>query len=270
MERNLCLSREYQRLCEELKKYPSLLVAFSGGVDSSLLLYAAAQVLGRERVLAVTALSAAHPRHEREGSAAFCRQFSIDQRFVPNDMINVINEQGNPADRCFFCKHGLFKDLVALAAAEGFQVVAEGSNMDDDQDYRPGRRALAELGVISPLKAAGLTKADVRTISRDHGLPAWDTPACACLVSRFPYQVVITPEALSRIDRAETFIRSLGFRQCRVRHYGDKARLEVDPGRVADVWQWQDKIKAFLGDLGYREVEIDPRGYRMGSMNVLE
>ncbi len=260
----------YQRLLQEIKKSPSLLIAFSGGVDSSLLLYAAAEALGRDRILGVTALAETYPAREREEASGFCRAYGLPQHVITSDEVTAINRQGNPFDRCYHCKHELFEQLLSLAREKGFVAVAEGSNRDDDHDYRPGRRALAELGIISPLKAAGLTKADVRTISKDLGLPFWDKPACACLVSRFPYQVTITSEALSRIDRAEEFIRSLGFRQCRVRHYGDKARLEVEPHRVAEAVRQTERISGFLTGLGYTEVEIDPRGYRTGSMNVFE
>jgi uncharacterized protein len=260
-------STSFQRLLDECASYRSLLVAFSGGVDSSLLLYTAIEALGRDRVLAVTAQSVAHPRQEREASAAFCRRYDIPQRLIESDMINVINARENPIDRCYFCKQALFTGLVNLARVEGFEAVVEGSNVDDDADFRPGRRALAELGIKSPLKASGLRKSDIREISRELGLPSWDRPACACLVSRFPHRVPITEEALSRIDRAEDYLRSLGFMQCRVRHYGEKARVEVTAERVADALNLVGEIRTVFRGLGYTEVEVDPEGYRMGSMN---
>jgi pyridinium-3,5-biscarboxylic acid mononucleotide sulfurtransferase len=261
-------SPRYGALLSELKRHPSLLIAFSGGVDSSLLLYAAAEALGKNRILAVTALAQTYPEREREEAAAFCRAYGFAQKFIHTDEVGTINARGNPFDRCYHCKRELFQELVGLARAEGLAAVAEGANLDDDGDYRPGRRAIAELGIISPLKAAGLAKQDIRDISRTIGLPTWDKPACACLVSRFPYKVEITADALTRIERAEEYVRALGFRLCRVRHYGDRARLEVAADRVVEAVAARERISAFFSELGYAEVEIDPRGYRTGSMNV--
>ena len=242
-------------------------MAFSGGVDSSFLVFAAVRALGRDCVLAVTARSPAHPAHESREADAFCRQYDIRHQVVPTDMIRIINDRGNPTDRCYYCKHALFSALTELARTQGYAAVAEGSTLDDDHDYRPGRRALAELGIVSPLRSAGLGKSAIRDMSRQLGLTSWDKPSCACLVSRFPYRVPITEEDLSRVDRAEGFIRSLGFRQCRVRHFGERARLEVEAERVPEVLRLAEEIRTYLGGLGYLGVEIDPAGYRMGSMN---
>ncbi len=259
---------KYDRLLTELRKSESLLVAFSGGVDSSLLAFAAVAALGRDRVLAVTALAQTYPGREREDAESFCRDFGVPHRLVETDEVANINSRSNPFDRCYYCKLELFTRLGELAHAEGFAAVAEGSNTDDARDYRPGRRALAELGVLSPLAAAGFGKADVRELSRELGLPSWDKPPAACLVSRFPYRVEITPEALARIERAEEFLHGLGFRLCRVRHYGKRARVEVERDRVAEALDREKDIGEALRSLGYEEVEIDPQGYRTGSMNV--
>ncbi len=261
------MSQPYERLLNALNAYTSLLVAFSGGVDSSLLVFTAVRALGRDRVLAVTAHSPAHPAHEGREADAFCRLYDIRHHVVPSDMIRIINDRGNPSDRCYYCKHALFSVLTELARAQGYAAVAEGSTLDDDRDYRPGRRALAELGIVSPLRSAGLGKSAIRDMSRQLGLPSWDKPSCACLVSRFPCRTPITEEDLSRVDRAEAFIRSLGFRQCRVRHFGESALLEVEAERVPEALRLAEEIRIFLGGLGYSAVEIDPAGYRMGSMN---
>jgi uncharacterized protein len=268
MDMEIKLREKYDALLAELKKSASLLIAFSGGVDSSLLAYAAAEALGRDKILAVTALAGTYPAREREEAEAFCRAYDLPQRFITTDEVGNINSRGNPFDRCYYCKRELFEELTSLARAEGLEAVAEGSNLDDDGDFRPGRRALAELGIVSPLKAAGLTKADIRAISQTLGLPSWDKPPCACLVSRFPYQVEITDSALRRIELAEEYLRSLGFRLCRVRHYGDRARVEVETTMVAEAERRADGIRERLRLLGYTEVEIDPQGYRTGSMNV--
>jgi uncharacterized protein len=254
MDMEIKLREKYDALLAELKKSASLLIAFSGGVDSSLLAYAAAEALGRDKILAVTALAGTYPAREREEAEAFCRAYDLPQRFITTDEVGNINSRGNPFDRCYYCKRELFEELTSLARAEGLEAVAEGSNLDDDGDFRPGRRALAELGIVSPLKAAGLT--------------SWDKPPCACLVSRFPYQVEITDSALRRIELAEEYLRSLGFRLCRVRHYGDRARVEVETTMVAEAERRADGIRERLRLLGYTEVEIDPQGYRTGSMNV--
>ncbi len=261
-------TEKYNRLLSELQKSPSLLVAFSGGVDSSLLAFAAVEALGRDKVLAVTALARTYPGREREEAESFCRAYGIPQRLIETDEVADINSHGNPFNRCYYCKLELFTRLRELARDEGFAAVAEGSNTDDGRDYRPGRRAIAELGVLSPLAAAGLSKDDVRAVSRGLGLPSWDKPAAACLVSRFPYRVTITPEALERIERAEEVLHGLGFRLCRVRHYGNRARVEVERARVAEALRREPAISGALRSLGYAEVEIDPEGYRTGSMNV--
>jgi uncharacterized protein len=264
----MTIRKKYDSLLAGIRKSPSLLVAFSGGADSSLLAFAAAEALGRDKVLAVTALAQTYPGREREDAESFCRAYDIPHRLIATDEVGNINARGNPFDRCYHCKRELFARLQELARAEGFAAVAEGSNTDDGRDYRPGRRALAELGILSPLEAAGFAKADVREVSRALGLPSWDKPPCACLVSRFPYRVPITTEALERIERAEEYLHGRGFRLCRVRHYGDRARVEVERERVEEALGLRDDIATALRSLGYAAVEIDPEGYRTGSMNV--
>jgi uncharacterized protein len=267
MEQTTPMER-YDGLRLEIKKYPSLLVAFSGGADSSLLAFAAKVALGHEHVFAVTASSPTFPERELEEAIAFCRRYGIPHRTITTDEVRTINDANNSPERCYFCKRELFLKLTALAAEAGFTAVAEGSNLDDDADFRPGRRAIAELGILSPLKAAGLSKAIIRKISKELGLPTWDKPAYACLTSRFPYHVEITSAALAMIEKAETFLLNHGFRQCRVRHYGEKARVEVEKEQMDDALRQKEMIAEYLQALGYREVEIDPQGYRTGSMNV--
>jgi uncharacterized protein len=259
---------KYAALVQELKKYSSLIVAFSGGVDSALLLFAAKQALGREKVLAITAQSPSFPERELQEAKEFCRNFGIPQQIIHTDELETINREGNSRDRCYFCKHSLFSRLKTLAVKEGFAAIAEGSNLDDESDYRPGARAIQELGIRSPLKETGFYKAEIRVISKELALPTWDKPAFACLTSRFPYHVMITPEALRMIEQAEAYLKKIGFRLCRVRHYGLKARIEVDREKVQEALNQGEAIISYLKSLGYADVEIDPQGYRTGSMNV--
>jgi uncharacterized protein len=246
----------------------SVVVAFSGGVDSAYLAYAATKVLG-DRALCVTAESPSYPAHHRELAHKVARAAGLRHEVIVTDEIERPEYRANPENRCYFCKRELYTRLTDLARARGFDHVVDGSNADDRRDYRPGRAAAREFGVRSPLDEAGLTKAEIRELSKIAGLPVWDEPASACLSSRIPYHHEVTPEKLRQIERGEEALRALGFRVCRVRHHDGRASVEVareelpralDPGM-------QEAIVRQLRAAGYETVTIDPRGYRTGSLN---
>ncbi len=257
------------RLKGILKDIGRVLVAFSGGVDSTFLLKVAADTLGKEHVLAVTALSPLYPERERAGSEAMAEHIGVEHLLIESNELEIEGFSKNPVDRCYLCKKELFEKLLRVARERGFQGVVEGSTLDDEKDHRPGKRAIRELNIRSPLLEAGFTKADVREASKGFGLPTWDKPSFACLASRFPYGEEITPEALSRVDQAEAFLLDLGFKQVRVRHYQRLARIEVYPeelGRFLDA-ALREKVVRRLKEIGYHYVTLDLQGFRSGSMN---
>lgn len=258
---------KYQKLISGLKGLGRIVIAFSGGVDSSFLAHTARFALGKDNALAVTAMSETFPKSELDDALSFIKKFDIQHATIATSELATINGKGNPRDRCYYCKHQLFEELSLLAKTRGYMHVTEGSNTDDDTDFRPGRRALSELSIVSPLRDAGLSKQEIRDISRDLGLPTWDKPAFACLTSRFPYGVVIEERALAMIEKAETYLRSQGFRQCRVRCFGEKAVVEVEKQFVDRALSMKRAIERQLREAGFVEVEIDPLGYRMGRMN---
>ncbi len=243
-------------------------VAFSGGVDSTFLLRAAHDALG-DRAVAVTALSQSFPEREREEAAAFCRTEGIRQLVVKTDQFAIKGFCENPPNRCYLCKRALFTEMIRVAGGFGFSCVCEGSNADDVGDYRPGLKAIAELGVKSPLRAAGLTKAEIRTLSKELGLPTWDKPSMACLATRFVYGDTITAEKLRMVERAEQLLLDLGLRQVRVRVHGDVARIETDPAALERLVRPETRfeINDQLQKLGFRYVTLDLGGYVTGSMN---
>ncbi|MBQ7714482.1 MAG: ATP-dependent sacrificial sulfur transferase LarE [Clostridia bacterium] len=259
---------KYEKLRELLSSLGSVAVAFSAGVDSTFLLKTAHDVLGEDAV-AVTAEHGAFPGREMSEAVDFCTAEKIKHIKIPFDATSVEGFCDNPPDRCYICKKALFGKIIEKAIEGGFLCVAEGSNLDDDNDYRPGARAIAELGVNSPLKEAGLTKQDIRALSRELGLPTWDKPSYACLATRIPYGEKITLEKLSMIERSEQFLFDLGFRQSRVRHHGDTARIEIERAdfeRIIDP-QIRYDISNELKEIGFRYVSVDLEGYRTGSMN---
>lgn len=270
-EPDSALSCKAATLHTRLTGMSSVVVAFSGGVDSAYLAFAANRALG-SRALCVTADSASYPDRHRQLALRLARELGFRHEIIQTGELERPEYRANPANRCYFCKHELYTRLTDLARERGMAVIADGSNADDRGDYRPGRQAAREFGVCSPLDDVGLTKAEVRELSRRAGLPTWDEPASACLSSRIPYQSEVTDAKLRMIERAESVLRELGFRVVRVRHHGEQdpiARIElgadelthaVDPD-VAAV------IDRDLRALGYRYVTLDLRGYRLGSLN---
>lgn len=267
-EPSSCLEDKLAQLRSILSDLGGALVAFSGGVDSTFLLAVAAEVL-RDKVVAVTARSPTYPQTEYERACELAGSLAVEHLSIYTDELADREFCANSPDRCYHCKRELFGKLRELADRRGLAYVLDASNLDDCSDYRPGRKAAEELGVRSPLIEAGLTKQDVRDLSKSMGLPTWDKPAMACLASRFPYGEEITAQKLTRVGQAEAFLRDLGFRHLRVRSHGDLARIEVDEGsiqRLADP-EVRGKIVEAFKNLGFVYVTADLEGYRTGSMN---
>src|ERR671921_2091722 len=261
----------HERLAELegiLAPYGSALVAFSGGVDSSLALAVAARALPKESVLAVTSNNETYLPSELDLAEAFADSLGVEHLVVDTRELDNPDYASNPTNRCYFCKSTLYSDLANLAEEKGYACVVDGANKDDEGDYRPGRKAAKELGVVSPLSLVGVGKAEVRDLARYLGLPTWDKPALACLSSRFPYGQEITPEKLSQVARAEEFMRRENFRQVRVRHHGEIARLEVGPDELERAFAMREKISAELLDAGCLYVTLDLAGYKPGSLNA--
>ena len=257
--------RELERL---VAPYGSALVAFSGGVDSSLALAICARALPKGNVLAVTSNNETYLPSELDLARGFADSLGVEHLIVNTRELDNPDYARNPANRCYFCKSTLYADLRRIAGERGYACVVDGANVDDEGDYRPGRKAAKELEVVSPLSLAGVDKAEVRELAKHLGLPSWDKPALACLSSRFPYGQEITPEKLAQVARAEEFLREQGFRQVRVRHHGEIARLEVGQQEMERAFALREKISAELREAGFLYVALDLSGYESGSLNA--
>lgn len=262
------LEQKEAALYRTLADLPSLIVAYSGGVDSAFLAWAATRTLGRD-ALCITADSPSYPSRHREIAIRVARDFRFNHEIIHTAEMDRLEYRSNPANRCYFCKHELYSHLSAIARARGIPAIADGSNADDRGDYRPGRQAAREFGVVSPLDAADLTKDEIRELSRRAGLPTWDEPASACLSSRIPYYSEVTEDKLRMIERAEATLHELGFRICRVRHHDSLARLELGRDEIARALEPEmaERIDRELRSIGYAHVTVDLRGYRLGSLN---
>ena len=264
----MVIERKWEHLKTQLYEMRRAVLAYSGGVDSSLLLRAASEVMG-PRLIAVTAVSETYPAGELQAAKDFARSLGVTHRTLHTEELTSESFVQNPPDRCYYCKKELFDKLRRIAEAEGISVVIEGSNTDDLKDHRPGRTAAEEYAVRSPLVEAGLSKSEVRELARSLHLSVWDKPSLACLSSRIPYGTRITPAILQAVQTAEDHLRAHGFRQVRVRHHGNTARIEVDrsdfPKLLSD--GVADQITATLKEIGYTYVCLDLAGYRTGSMN---
>ena len=264
----MAMTEKLAHLKELLREMDGAVVAFSSGVDSTFLLRVAHEVLG-ERVIAATIRSHTFPKRELDEAVSFCRAEGVRHEVIDSEELDIPGFAENPPDRCYHCKKELFSRLLAFAHANGLAAVLEGSNLDDDGDYRPGRRAIKELGIRSPLHEAGLSKAEIRALSREMGLPTSDKPSFACLASRFPYGERITAGALERVERAEQWLldAGLGLKQLRVRSHGALARIEVPSDAIPRLAARAAEIAAAFKELGFSYVALDLLGYRTGSMN---
>jgi uncharacterized protein len=259
---------KFEKLKEVLRRMGKVLIAFSGGADSTFLLKVAQDVLGGD-VLAVIASSETYPEREREEAIRLAKMLNVRYIVIHTEELDNPEYSSNPPERCYFCKKELFSKLKNIADAEDISYVLDGSNYEDTTDFRPGLKAAEELKIRSPLKEARLLKKEIRQLSRELDLPTWDKPSFACLSSRFPYYSEIDPDSLRRVDQAEEFLRGLGFKQIRVRHYGQTARIEIEPDEFSRIIEpgVREKVVKNFKTFGYTYITLDLAGYRTGSMN---
>ncbi len=272
---NMDINEKYEKLKNYLISLESVAIAFSSGVDSTFLLQTAVDALGIDKVIAVTARSCSFPKRELDEATAFCEDNKIKHFVVDSEELDIDGFRKNPANRCYLCKHELFEKILAIAKENGIRAVCEGSNMDDNGDYRPGLTAVAELGIKSPLRYAQLSKQEIRDLSKERGLTTWDKPSFACLSSRFVYGETISEERLGMVDRAEQLLMDIGFHQIRVRVHGEGkgtiARIELDPEEFPLIMKdsVREMVDMRLKSFGFAYVTLDLLGYRTGSMNQM-
>jgi uncharacterized protein len=264
----MTLDDKFNKLKENLKAMNRVIIAFSGGVDSTFLLKAASMA-GLSDILAVTGVSESLPRHELSFAREIAASLNLKHRVITTEELKDVNYANNPPDRCYYCKKDLFSRLGKIAEDEGYSFIIDGTNADDANEWRPGRRAAREEGVKSPLLDAALSKEEIRDLSRSLGLPTWDKPATPCLSSRFQYGQRITAEALDRVSRAEEYIKKIGIREFRVRDHSEIARIEVNPEefRIFMNKTVRNEVVSFLKSIGYKYVALDLQGFRSGSAN---
>lgn len=260
------MSDKYNKLVKFLKDKGKVCIGFSGGVDSTFLLSVAKKVLG-DNVLAVTALSSMNPEREKNEGVNFCKSIEAKHILIEADEYSIPEFVLNNKERCYFCKKSIFTKIKEIAKSEGYDVVLDGSNVDDDSDYRPGMRAIKELGIISPLKEANLTKSEIRELCKEMGLKVWNKPSMACLASRIPYGSIITKEKLKKVELAEEVLFSKGFKQFRVRYYDNLAKIEVPNDEIHKIITISKEIIEEFKKIGFTYITIDLEGFRSGSMN---
>lgn len=260
---------KYNKLYEYLNKFEKVAIGFSGGVDSSLLIRAAVESLGKKNVIAVTILSSLFSQQEREEALNIAKIVGVRHIVHSLDVFSIPNFKQNPIDRCYICKTRIFETIKEIAKSNGINVVLDGTNSDDEGDYRPGMKALKELGIISPLKECGLGKIDIRKMSRDNDLVTWDRPSLACLASRIPYNEQITEEKLRKIEKAEDILRTFGFTQFRVRFHDTIARIELTKEEMPKIFKdnTANFVVSSIKKVGFTYVTLDLSGYRTGSLN---
>ena len=264
------LLMKYDRLKEYIASFKSAAVAFSSGVDSTFLLYAAKEALG-ENVIAVTASSCSFPKRELNEARSYCEQMGIRHFIVESEELEIEGFSHNPKNRCYLCKRELFEKILALAERENINEVMEGSNLDDNGDYRPGLIAVSELNIKSPLRKMGFTKDEIRRLSKHFNIPTWNKQSFACLSSRFPYGDLISREKLAMVDKAEQLLLDLGFHQVRVRIHNDLARIELDPMEFEKFMAEDIRKEVYnrFKQYGFSYISLDILGYRTGSMNEM-
>jgi len=268
METDMELREKYELLKEKIKNYGSAVVAFSGGVDSTFLIKVTYDIL-KENMMAVTATSSTYPERELKEAKKYAADMGVNHKVILSEELDIEGFASNPKNRCYYCKKELFTKILDIAKENQMKYVFDGANVDDQGDYRPGMVAAKELGIVSPLKEAGLTKEDIRILSKELNLPTWNKPAFACLSSRFPYGNEITKPKLKMVEEAEEFLMNLGFVQIRVRHHGEIARIEVSAQERSKFFNLElmDQVGKRFQEIGFTYVTLDLSGYRTGSMN---